>query len=702
MKNFKNFAGKLFAVATLFALSSCEDATENAFISIDTVDSSRIIAADSEPGNWLSHGRTYDEQRFSPLQDINRDNVADLGLSWYFDTDTNRGHEASPIVVDGVMFITAPWSIVYALDARNGELLWTYDPQVPKSWGANACCDVVNRGVAVWKGAVYVATLDGRLVALDARTGRVKWEELTIDASRPYTITSAPRVVNGKVIIGNGGAEYGVRGYVSAYDAGTGEQLWRFYTVPGNPSVGFEDDAMRMAADTWKGSKWWEIGGGGTVWDSIAYDPTHDLLYIGVGNGSPWSRYRRSPGGGDNLFLSSIVALSATTGEYVWHYQTTPGDNWDYTATQHMILADLEIGGQMREVIMQAPKNGFFYVLDRVTGEYLSAAPYVAVNWAKGIDRNGRPIEDPARRNDKKPNLTLPSPFGGHNWQPMAYSPPDGLVYIPAQEIPFVFGDDKNFEYLPGAWNLGILIEETLPPIDAATLQYLRSVVKGKLIAWDPVKQEARWTVDYQHPWNAGVLATAGGLVFHGSSIGKFAAFNSSDGEKLWETDVQTGVIAPAVSYSIDGSQYVALMAGYGGAFALAAGWPTRVESSHPVGRLLVFKLGGRAKLPDLPPPVLPPRPPDTIVKPDNVAAGELVFHTFCSVCHGSAAIGSGVLPDLRHMSKQTHDSFKDIVMKGTLSAKGMVSYARFVDERQAEQVHDYLIYRAQQDYPQN
>lgn len=678
-----------------------EDPYKEAFESVDKVEESRIARADSEPGNWLSHGRTYDEQRFSPLKKINNENVQRLGLAWYFDTDTNRGHEASPIVVDGVMFITAPWSLVYALNARTGELLWKYDPQVPRSWGANACCDVVNRGVAVWQGKVYVGTLDGYLVALDARTGKVIWRELTIDPSRPYTITAAPRIVKNKVIIGNGGAEYGVRGYISAYDSETGKMAWRFYTVPGNPSNGFENDAMELAADTWTG-EWWEVGGGGTAWDSVAYDPDLGLLYIGVGNGSPWSRYERSPDGGDNLYLSSILALDAETGAYVWHYQTTPGDTWDYTATQHMILADLTIDGEERKVLMQAPKNGYFYVLDRATGEFISASNYVPVNWALGINAyTGRPIENPEINYSTGPRLTLPSPFGGHNWQPMSYSPDTGLVYIPAQEIPFVFAPDSSFQYKPGVWNTAINIEAILPPKNLETMKALAGLVKGHLIAWDPVAQEERWRVPYQHPWNAGVLSTAGNLVFQGSSAGAFAAYDSRTGEKLWEQEVQTGVLAPPVTYTVDGEQYIALMAGYGGAFALAAGWPTRTEASHPVGRLLIFKLDGKGTLPDLPAPKAPPAPPALIpVTAQKLHQGEVLFHTYCSACHGSGAVGGGVLPDLRHMNQSTHDQFNEIVLRGSRSAKGMVSFAPFISEAESKLIHAYLIHRAHQDYP--
>jgi quinohemoprotein ethanol dehydrogenase len=337
------------------------------------VDAARMLAADDEPGNWMSHGRTYSEQRFSPLRQINDQNVKDLGLAWYFEVGTKRGLEVTPLVVDGVMYASSIWNIIHAIDARTGEELWRYDPQTRRDRLRHTCCDATNRGLAVWNGKIYQGLIDGRLIAVDAATGKLVWDVQTVDLSKDYSITGAPRVVNGKVIIGNSGAEFGVRGYVTAYDAETGAQAWRFYTVPGNPADGFESPAMEMAAKTWSG-EWWKYGGGGTAWDSFAFDPDLNLLYIGVGNGGPWPREIRSPGGGDNLFLASIVAVNAATGEYVWHYQTTPGDQWDFTATQSMSLADLEINGKVRKVIIQAPKNGFFYVLDRGTGELIGPA----------------------------------------------------------------------------------------------------------------------------------------------------------------------------------------------------------------------------------------------------------------------------------------------------------------------------------------
>ena len=465
--------GRLAVLAVVAGLAGCGPTpAEKAAARVEairtataSVASDRIEAADTEPANWLAHGRTYDEQRHSPLADINAGNVADLRLAWYWDTGDTRGLEATPIVVDGVLFTTGTWSRVYTTDGRTGELIWQYDPGVPKAWGKYACCDVVNRGVAVWKGRVFVGTLDGRLVALDAGTGEVAWETLTIDPDRPYTITGAPRVVNDLVVIGNGGGEYGVRGYVTAYDWETGEERWRFWTVPGDPSEPFESPAMELAAETWSGGNWWEIGGGGTAWDSMAFDPELNLLYVGVGNGTPWNRDLRSPGGGDNLFLASIVALNADDGTLAWYYQTTPGETWDYTATQQMILADMEVAGTTRKVIMQAPKNGFFYVLDRTNGEFISAEPYVPVNWATHIDyETGRPVEIPEARHPEGTALVFPSAHGGHNWHPMAYNPATGYVYIPAIEMAFPYAKKPDFEYLPGAFNSGIDLTPLLPP----------------------------------------------------------------------------------------------------------------------------------------------------------------------------------------------------------------------------------------------
>ena len=449
-------------VLIVLVLSNCSNPSQQEKSSIDDA---ALVNTDQHPGEWLSYGRNYYEDRYSPLNQINKTTVDSLGLAWSINLGTKRGMEATPIVANGVMYFTGPWSKVYAVDAQRGEILWTYDPEVPKEWGERVCCDVVNRGIAIYQDVIFFGSLDGRLIALKAENGAKVWEVVTVDQNKPYSITGAPRVVKGKVIIGNGGAEYGVRGYVTAYDALTGEQAWRFYTVPGNPADGFESEAMEEAAETWTG-EWWKYGGGGTAWDAMAFDPELDLLYVGTGNGSPWNRDVRSPEGGDNLYLSSIVALNPDNGELQWYYQTTPGDTWDYTATQHIILADLEIEGKKRKVLMQAPKNGFFYVIDRITGEFISAKPYAYTNWAKEIDQQtGRPIETEFARYPKMNAQISPSAEGAHNWQPMAYHPGTQLVYIPAKESSMPYGQPTEWQYNPDprSWNTAAFYNPDLP-----------------------------------------------------------------------------------------------------------------------------------------------------------------------------------------------------------------------------------------------
>ncbi len=420
--------------------------------------------------------------------------------------------------------------------------------------------------------------LDGRLVALDANSGKVAWQTTTVDQTQPFTITGAPRIAKGKVIIGNGGAEYGVRGYVSAYDAETGKLAWRFYTVPGDPSKPQENKALEKALPTWKGTEWFKVGGGGTVWDSIVYDPELNLLYVGTGNGSPWNRDLRSPGGGDNLYLCSILAINPDNGELVWHYQTTPADTWDYTSVQPMMLADLNWAGRQRKVIMQAPKNGFFYVLDRATGELLAADPYVEVNWATHVDlKTGRPVEVPGAAYKDKGTYIRPGPLGGHNWQAMSFSPRTGLVYIPAQDNGRYYEQPKDFMFTPNQYNLGVA------PIGRNMDRY-DIPYKGRLLAWDPVARKPRWTVEYGNYWNGGTLATAGNLVFQGTAAGDFIAYRATDGTKLWSSWAGTGIVAPPITYMIDGKQYVSVMAGWGGAFS---------KKARSYGRLLTFAIGG-------------------------------------------------------------------------------------------------------------
>jgi quinohemoprotein ethanol dehydrogenase len=667
------------------------------------VDAARITAP--KDGEWLSYGRTYDEQRFSPLDRIDVGNVTQLGLAWSFDLDTaHRAQESTPLVIDGVMYVTSAWSKLFALNAKTGKQIWAYDPKVPGEAGVNACCDVVNRGAAAWNGKIFLGTLDGRLVAVDAATGKLAWEVMTTPAGSRYTITGAPRVFGGKVLIGNGGAEIGVRGYVTAYEADTGKQLWRFYTVPSDPKQPFEHPDLEKAAKTWKG-EWWKNGGGGTVWDSIVYDPALDYIYIGVGNGSPWNQALRSPGGGDNLYLSSIVALKAATGEYVWHFQTTPGETWDYTATQPLMLADLTIAEKPRKVIMQAPKNGYFYVVDRVTGEFISGAAYTSpITWSTGLDpKTGRPKETKEARYDKtgKPAVVVPGPGGAHSWQPMSYSPLTGLVYFPVMESGFPFIPTASAPLNKRAWATGVDFDAgSLPPIPEVRAG-AKAGLKGHLVAWDPVKQKEVWRAPFEHPWNGGTLATGGNLVFQGNSMGEFAAYRATNGQKLWSAPTQAGVLAAPVTYEIDGEQYVTIEVGWGGAFGLAAGELARdshIAANLP--RVLTFKLGAEGKLPPLPQVALAKLdPPAEIGDAAAWTAGKASYHMYCGVCHGDAAVSGGVLPDLRmSLVNRGADVWEKVVRGGERQDRGMVSFAEVLSSEESEKVRAYVIHRAHED----
>jgi len=666
-----------------------------------SVDAARITDADREPGNWLTYGRTYSEQRFSPLKQITEQNVQQLGLGWYFDLDTRRGQESTPLVVDGVMYFTTAWSKVVALDAASGELLWSYDPKVPPSWAVNACCDVVNRGVAAWTGEVFVGTLDGRLIALDAAKGLPVWETQTFDPGVRYTITGAPRVVNGKVLIGNGGAEMGVRGYVSAYDAETGKLVWRFYTVPGDPAKPFERPILEEAAKTWSG-EWWKNGGGGTVWDAMAYDPQLDLLYIGTGNADPWARKIRGAKTGDNLFASSLIALRPDSGEYVWHYQENPADEWDYDSAEQIILADLSLGGQVRQVLLHAPKNGFFYVLDRATGKLISAKPFTPVTWATGIDmQTGRPIESPTAQYERsdKPALVVPGPGGAHSWHSASYSPQTGLVYFPVMEAGFAYKTAGHFRHSQFGFNTGTDGVAAGMPQASEVKKAILSSIKGHLTAWDPVKQREAWRAERPGPLNGGALSTAGNLVFEGTGLGQFEALRATTGERLWSASTESGVTAGPVSYSVNGEQYVAVLVGWGGVLPLAAG-EAALQSPRiaNVPRLLAFKLGGKSNLPAAPevrPPVLsPPKPTATAAE---VKKGEELYQGYCSNCHGDVAVSGGVLPDLRYSGALASDQWFQIVQDGVLEPYGMVSFSREITRQDAAAIRDYVIFRANQ-----
>jgi quinohemoprotein ethanol dehydrogenase len=690
-----------------------------------TVDAQRIAAG--EAGNWLSHGRTYDEQRHAPLTKINASTVNDLGLAWSVELQTNRGQSATPIVVDGVMYTTSSWSVVYAFDAKTGVQKWVFDPKVDKAVGASACCDVTNRGVAVYQGLVYVGVIDGRLIALDAETGAKQWEQVTVDQKQPYTITGAPRVANGLVYIGNGGAEYGVRGYVSAYDAKTGAMKWRFYTTPRaeGPDNAASDSVRDKQLASWDatGGAWRKSGGGGTVWDAIVYDQAFDQLIIGVGNGSPWNRQVRSPKPGsvsnDNLFVSSIVALDAKTGAYKWHYQTTPGDTWDFTATQPIMLATLKIDGQDRQVAMQAPKNGFFYVIDRTNGTLISAKPIVAmepeaatrakspmlpISWSTGeVDANGRPIENPSARYENGLAIVHPSSYGAHNWHPWSFNPQTGLVYIPIQEFLQDWTSAPQIPYRQGRWNTGTShfpLPPMGPPRDA-----LKNMLTGALLAWDPVAQKEAWKVKLNGPWNGGTLSTAGGLVFQGTVDGKFRAYDAKSGAQLWEFDTKAATLAGPITYEVDGEQYVAVNAGYGSVFFLAGGFAAPKEGNPLNGRLYVFKLGGKAEAPKIEfEAAKTPQPPVIRASARAVAQGEFEYGQFCAVCHGVSVVGGGVIPDLRRSALLADAAqFRAIALDGQLSSRGMPGFKDWMTPAQLEQIRAYIareavaLYQAEQ-----
>jgi len=653
------------------------------------VDVRRMAAADDNAGQWMSHGRTYDEQRYSPLKQINVENVNKLSLAWFADFDTNRGQESTPIVVDGVLYATSAWSKVYAYKAKTGEPLWTYDPKIPGEWGVKACCDVVNRGVAAWNGKIYLGTLHGRLTALDAGTGKVVWETQVTDPDKYQNITGAPRVANGRVFIGEAGSEFHQRGYFSAYDAETGKLLWRWYIVPGNPANGFENKQMELAAKTWSG-EWWKTGGGGAPWDAITYDPKTDLVLIGTGNGAPWPADIRSPTqeDNDNLYLSSVVALHAATGEYAWHYQMTPSDSWDYDNTQQIMLADLTIDGKQRHVAMQASKNGFFYVLDAATGELISAKNFVETNWASGIDmKTGRPMINPESRYDRtgKGFILTPGPGGGHSWHPMSFNPQTGLVYIPAMRSNYgmvAAREDDN----PMGQKLSISMTKGFALYNELKVH---RISEGHLLAWDPVNQKEVWRYSFENSRGGGTLATAGGLVFQGNSKEQaFAAYRADTGERLWSAPAQTGIVAGAVSYEVDGEQYVSVVAGarMGGNY---------YASNH--SRVLTYKLGGGAQLPPVvepPPQVL--NPPAAFGAPQMIAHGEETYQRFCGTCHGTDGQSRGLFPDLRYSGAlHSADAFKAIVIDGALSAKGMVSFAKAISTEDADAVRAYLVGRA-------
>jgi quinohemoprotein ethanol dehydrogenase len=670
------------------------------------VDRARLLALDAEPGAWLTGGRDFGGTHYSPLAAITQQNVKTLGFAWDFATGTDRGMEATPIVVDGVMYTSGVAGRVYALEAGTGKLLWRFEPPADLKYTRSSCCDQVNRGVAVWQGRVYVASIDGILYSLDARDGRVLWKADTIvDRTRGYTVTGAPKVAGNVVVIGNGGAELDARGYITAYELDGGEQAWRFFIVPGDPSKPFEHPELEQAAKTWD-PKWpWQLGGGGTAWDSMAWDPELNLLYVGTGNGAPWNRELRSPSGGDNLFLSSLLAINPDTGRLVWHYQEVPGDQWDYTATQHIQLATLTIDGQPRRVLMHAPKNGFFYVLDRKTGELLSADPYEDVTWATHVDlKTGRPAFDIARTEyaDGKPKVVFPSPVGAHNWNPMSFSARTGLVYIPTVHFGATFNKPERFSrYRPGRFNTNVSAGFGVTTKDPAALKGIPDATpSAALKAWDPVKKQIVWTGPKKSMMDhGGVLSTAGGLVMQGGLDGNLRVFDDASGTLLREIMIGSPMIAAPMTYSVNGVQYVAILAGSGG-----GGWsswaPENIASHNGnANRIVALRLdGGAIPQPD-PLPPLPPmiEPPARIGTKADLETGRKLFTENCAQCHINA--GRGPVPDLRRSTPASHAAFQQIVRGGALQPRGMPRWDDLLSEREVDQIHAYLIDLAWQLY---
>jgi alcohol dehydrogenase (cytochrome c)/quinohemoprotein ethanol dehydrogenase len=675
------------------ALAGCQKAAEAPQAAAAVTDE-RLLKAESEPSQWLTYNGSYSEQRFSRLKQIDTSNVKQLGLSWSADYDTNLQQTGTPLYIDGVIYVSTAWSKVYAFDAKTGQQLWQYDPKVPGEWAAKVCCGLVNRGIAAYDGKIIVGTLDAHLVAIDAKTGKEAWKTLTFDAAKKddplhrFSITMAPRIVKGKVVIGASGGEFGVRGWIAAFDAKTGKEAWRFHTVPGNPADGFENAAMEKAAKTW-GGKWWELGGGGTVWDAAVYDPTTDLLYFGTGNATPWNAIHRDPTKGDNLYVASILAVKPDTGEYVWHYQTSPGDTWDYDSVSPMMTVDLTIDGQQRHVLLQPCKNGMFYVLDAKTGELLKAEPFTGVNWNTGIDMaTGRPKVVDASRYEKEPFNLRPGVQGGHGWHSNAFSPDTGLIYVATQDAYFPMVSDAKFTKSDVGYNLGLDFMAPMTYYQKNPKE--QNLFVGYLQAIDPVTLKPVWRSTENQGPTGGAVATAGGLVFQGNGSGsEFQAFDAKSGEKLWSFKAQTAVLAAPISYELEGKQYVAVSVGGavpGGYFA------------PNYSRLLVFSLDGKAVLPPtveyIPPPLNPPAQHATA---DVVKQGGEAYGKYCAACHGTNGQTRGsnfpnlLVTPLLH----TADGFNQVVLAGGRAEKGMASFANVLDEKGSDAVRAYLIDRA-------
>lgn len=635
--------------------------------------SSETSARGDQPVNWTDHNGGTDEIAYSSLDQIAPSSVGRLGLAWSLDLADEHMLEATPLAVGGVLFFTGGRSKVYAVNAVTGKLLWSHDPEVWKHDPQKMQLTLpVNRGAAYADGRLFVGTVDGRLISLDARTGQVLWSVATTPSNPFQSITGAPRVFNGKVIIGQGGADRGARGYVTAYDQKTGTQVWRFYLAPGSADQNRGDPAMERAAATWAG-RFWKVGTGGGAWDSITFDSQLNRIYVGTGNNGKVdpSDPEGQTDGGDKLYTASIVALDADTGKYIWHYQINPGDTWDFDSTQQMLLANLVIDGHPRKALMQAPKNGFFYVLDRLTGKLISTGKIGKVTWAESIDPvTGRPVETDNARFKQGPVDIWPGMLGAHSWQTMSYSPKTGLAYIPYMQVGVRFGG--SFQ----------------------TVRADSEDEKGALLAYDPLRQKVVWRVQHETYWNGGTLATAGGLVFQGTGDGFLSAYDAITGNRLWRFDARLGIIAAPMTYSVRGRQYVSVLVGYGASNAIGSfsnvGWKYGV---HP-RRLLTFALGGTAVLPPTPGPdmkLTPVDDPAFVIDPADVRGGAITFRMNCIACHGDRAISAGVAPDLRESSVALDlASLSAVVRDGVLIERGMPRFDQLTPAN-IRQIHAYV-----------
>ncbi len=681
------------------------------------IDAARLASAD--PDQWLAPGRDSNGTYFSPLKDINAANVGQLGFAWAYDLGTHRGLEATPLVIDGVMYAAGNFGRVYALDAATGKELWKYDPHIDGNWARHACCDAVNRGLVAFDGRLYVEALDGWLHALDAGTGKLVWKVDTVIAraeQKPYSLTGVPLLAGDLIVVGSAGADFsGARGYISGYDRRSGELRWRFFTVPRNPADGAQDQPhLNAALKTWDAHHPWESGSGGTVWDGMAYDSALNMVYVGTANPAPYNSHLGGGHGGDQLYATSIVAIRANNGAMAWYYQAVPGDRWDFDSTQKFILADVDLAGRRRQVIMQAEKNGFYYVLDRGSGELLSAHNFAFVNWTRGIDsKTGRPIPDPSVDYDRGPALVFPSEAGAHAWQPMAFDAERGLTFIPVIEAGNVFVEASKLRagLVEGQFTTPAFAPEIydpkamrslygpLPPLGQLTKRVKTNTAsRGYLRAWSVAEHKVVWEAQTATSWDGGVLATGGGLVFQGDANGRLNAYASDTGRPLSSVDLGSSMLAAPITYRVNGVQYLAIMAGYGGG-AVIVGAPLDPPSAAyrygNEGRIIVLKIGG--PVPPLPAPRVDPPlpdPPPRVGSAAQIANGELIYNRFCSRCH---VFGISILPDLRRLSPATHGLFDAIVLGGAYAPKGMAKFDDVLSPADVAALHAYVIDRAWQ-----